>query len=295
MIDRRKRGYMNFFIDAEKTAILDVGMNYDAPESISALRELLNGRKLDNIILSHSHYDHMGALSEYRKAFPEATVIASGKTASVFEREGARKVIRELSDVAEKYYLKDGEKGPVFDESGLYVDRIVEDGDIIDLGSDQFRVYATPGHTDCSISLFDEKNGDLLLSEATGVYVCPEFVEMTFLKSFAQCGQSVDLCDSLNAKRLYIPHYGEFKEGTPHDYFELCRASLVRLKAFFLKEGDEGKSDEEILEDFTDFSYRRYIVPNNGQIIDAFLANARPMLKTMKREFPEHFIKREVQ
>ena len=155
-IDRRYRGYMNFFIEDSKTAVLDVGMCYDAPVSIALLKDLLKGRKLDYIMLTHSHYDHAGALTEYRKAFPEARVIASGKTASVFERDGARRVIKELSDAAA-----------------------------------------------------------------------------------------------------------------------------------------EGKSDEEILEIFTDYSYRTYIMPKLGQTLDAFLANARPMLKTMKREFPEYFEKRD--
>ena len=48
VINRKERGYTNFFIDAEKTAILDVGMCYDAPSSISALRELL--KAADSII-----------------------------------------------------------------------------------------------------------------------------------------------------------------------------------------------------------------------------------------------------
>lgn len=292
-IDRRYRGYMNFFIEDSKTAVLDVGMCYDAPVSIALLNDLLKGRKLDYIMLTHSHYDHAGALTEYRKAFPEARVIASGKTASVFERDGARRVIKELSDAAAEFYAPGDKSCPAFDPSGLYVDRIVEDGDAVDLGGSVFRVCATPGHTDCSISFFDEKSGDLLLSEATGVYVCPEFTEMTFLKSFSQCMASIDLCDSLGAKRLFVPHYGEFKEGTPHEYFECARRSMAKLKALFLNAAAEGKSDEEILEIFTDYSYRTYIMPKLGQTLDAFLANARPMLKTMKREFPEYFEKRD--
>jgi len=295
VIDRRSSGYMNFFADAEKTAVFDVGMNYDAPVSISLLKELLKGRRLDNIILTHSHYDHMGALSEYRKAFPETKVTASGKCASVFEREGARRVIKELSEAAEKFYLPEGQHGPVFDDSGLYVDRTVEDGDVIDLGDRVFRVYATPGHTDCSISFFDEENGDLILSEATGVYQCPEYAEMTFLKSFSQCLVSIDICDSLGAKRIFIPHYGEYRDGTPHEYFELCRRSMARLKDLFLNAAAEGKSDEEILKLYTHFAYYGYIIPNAAQTIEAFLANARPMLKTMKREFPEYFAEREAE
>ncbi len=288
-INRNHRGYTNFFIDAEKTAILDVGMNFDAPSSISALRELLKGRRLDYIILSHSHYDHMGALPEYRKAFPEAKVIASAKCASVFERDGAKRVIKELSDTAEACYLKEGEHGPKLDVSGLKVDITVGEGDVVDLGNARFKVFMTPGHTDCSIVFFEEEHGDLLLSEATGVYLDEHFVNMTFLKGFAQCNYSIELCDGLNAERIFIPHYGEYKLGTPHQYFELCRKSMDYLYRLFIDAADAGKSDEEILDIYTQKIYYEHIFLTEGQPIEAFLANARPMLKTMKREFPEHF------
>lgn len=288
-IDRRMRGYTNFFIDAEKTAVFDVGMNYDAPGSISALKALLNGRRLDHIILSHSHYDHIGALPEYRKAFPEACVVASEKCASVFEREGARRVIRDLSDTAEGFYLPGPGHGPKFDVSGLVVDRTVGDGDEIDLGNAKFRVYMAPGHTDCSMVLFEPERGDLLLCESTGVFIDDGFAHMAFLKGFKQCLDSIDLCDGLNAERIFVPHFGEYRRGAPRKYFELCRRSMDHMLRLITDAADEGMSDDEIMQVYIDRIYRRYVLPTGGQPKEAFLANAWPMLETVKREFPEHF------
>ena len=76
-----KNGCSSFLILEEKTALIDVGLLYCQEEMVRKTKEQLCGRKLDYIILSHSHYDHVGALTYFRKAFPDAKVIASDVTA----------------------------------------------------------------------------------------------------------------------------------------------------------------------------------------------------------------------
>ena len=67
-------------VGSEKTGLLDCGMAYCGEKMVEKLARRLaeNGReKLDYIILSHSHYDHMGALPYVRRRFPEAMVCGS--------------------------------------------------------------------------------------------------------------------------------------------------------------------------------------------------------------------------
>ncbi len=52
------------------------------------------------------------------------------------------------------------------------VDSVVQEGDRIDLGQGiVWRVYETPGHSPCHISLLEEKEKTLVVGDATGFYV----------------------------------------------------------------------------------------------------------------------------
>lgn len=67
-------------IGSEKTAIIDCGMAYCGGDVVKNIKDKLaeEGRNtLDFAFLTHSHYDHMGALPYIRRAFPEVIVYGS--------------------------------------------------------------------------------------------------------------------------------------------------------------------------------------------------------------------------
>lgn len=285
------RGYLIFLVNAEKPAAVDVGLSYDAERSLQEIKDALGGRELAYILLTHSHYDHVGALPQYREAFPGAVSVASRKTAEVLERPGALKVMEELSEAAYAEYLSEGEAGCHFDAGGFTIDRTAEDGDIIDLGNARLQVVATPGHTDCSISFLEPDRGDFMLSESTGVYYSYNFIEVPCLKSYKDCMDSIRRCDSFAARRLFIPHYGELKEISPREYFRLAGESADMSKNLIIEGGKTGMDDEELVQLMVDRIYRRKSKKRSLQPKEAFLANAYPIVRGIKREFPEHFKK----
>ena len=128
---------------SEKTALYDCGMAYSANSTIDNIhRELKShGRiQLDIILLSHTHYDHIGALPYILKEWPAATVYAAEKAKSVFESEGARKTMERLGESAyhefKAAYGNEFEKYevPEIITDGLRVDIVCKDDDFIDLG-----------------------------------------------------------------------------------------------------------------------------------------------------------------
>ena len=54
--------------------------------------------------LSHSHYDHIGALPYVKKAYPEAVTLGAEHAKDVLLRPGARKLMKELGKNAREEY-----------------------------------------------------------------------------------------------------------------------------------------------------------------------------------------------
>lgn len=89
--------------------------------------------KVDTLLLTHSHYDHIGNAAELRRR--GATVIAGPGDA-----EGI-----ELADWRTAPYAAG------FQVPACQVDRVVHEGDMIDTGGFRFEVIHAPGHTNGSV------------------------------------------------------------------------------------------------------------------------------------------------
>lgn len=125
------------------------------------LAELAEG-VVDAVVLTHGHFDHVGAVAEL--------IAATGAPLIVHEADAARLT----HDGA------DGTGGASFGFSGVTApapDRTVQDGDVIDAGGLRFSVIHTPGHTPGGISLFVEDpdgaaphlfSGDTLFAGSVG-------------------------------------------------------------------------------------------------------------------------------
>jgi len=140
------------FISDGEAILIDASAS---PEDVKkALAE--SNAKLKNIVLTHGHYDHVYYLEELRKLFPDAKVICGNMEDLV------------LTDVEANV-------------SGLFGDpktfspcdiSVVTDDEIV-VGSSNFKVIQTPGHTVGSICLLNQEKkimftGDTLFVSGIG-------------------------------------------------------------------------------------------------------------------------------
>jgi hydroxyacylglutathione hydrolase len=132
-----------------KGMIIDPGA---APEEILKTVEK-NGLHIELIVLTHRHPDHVGAAARVKDA----------TKAPLAAHEECAKYLPQSPD----YVLQEPFEGAPKPE------RILTDGDTIDIGDLHFKVLHTPGHTPCGISIYGEGHvftGDTLFNYGIGRY-----------------------------------------------------------------------------------------------------------------------------
>ena len=233
-------------LGSEKTGLYDCGMACFSDRLIENIHNVLDEQKrtLDYIFLSHTHYDHIGALPYLLKEWPETKVCGGEKAVKVFASEGAKKTMVRLGNAAKEQFGTDIE----ITAEGMRVDIVMKDGDSISLGMEKVTAFVTKGHTDCSMSYMLDPQKILFASESTGVINGTGFMYPSILKSYDDAVESALKLKKLEVKDIIVPHYGVLENGAKKTFFDdFIEAAKAERQLIF--EGiREGLSDEEILE-----------------------------------------------
>ena len=170
-----------YLIDARRKTLVDAGM--DSPR---VLRNMPDGLEL--IILTHCHYDHIGAVPDIVKA------------------TGARVAMHE-KDVG---LLRSGKASAaaLFNAPrlNLKVDMVLKDNETIDLGDSLLKVIPTPGHTPGSICLYNEETEELFTGDT--VFEGGSFGRTDLGGDMGEMIRSLEMLTKLDVSILYPGHGG---------------------------------------------------------------------------------------
>lgn len=171
-------GTQSYIIGSDTVAVIDPGP--DMPEHVDALVDAIAGRQVAAILCTHTHRDHSPA------ARPLADRIGApiiGCAPLALETVGPR------ADAA-----FDGDYAP---------DRVLQDGESLDIGGSSITAVATPGHTSNHLcfafgdALF---TGDHVMGWSTTVVVPPDGDMAAYMGSLDKLRQRSD--------RIYFPAHG---------------------------------------------------------------------------------------
>lgn len=269
-----------FLIDDGKTAVLyDTGFGFTGEGIAKKIRAILGERKLDDILLTHSHYDHVLGAPYILQYYPEARVIAGEYVQKIFERPTARAKMRELDrSAAQKEGAADYEDR--VDE--LKVDVAVADGDVVHCGDMAFRVIALPGHTKCSIGFYLEENGLLLGVETLGVYFGRGSYLPNYLVGYQMTLDSYHKARELNPRQMLIPHYGVVDHEEAMDFLEGSERCAVETAMRIRDILSSGGSKQDAFDYFKEAYYTERIRP--AYPIEAFKLNTGILIDLVERE-----------
>lgn len=266
----------NVLIGGDCAAVFDCGMAFCADETIGNIKNALQDRALDYLFITHTHYDHIGALPAFRREWPELRAVTSEIGAAVLLKDTPRRVIRELSAVAA------GIRDILCDDEAFRADIIVKEGDVIPLGGLSVRVIETPGHTRDSLSFFIPEIELLILNETPGVLMPDGSIYPCYLTSYGDTINTIHKCREFPYKHLSPAHRGVVSDKDADGYFDRALEANAACRDFILSMSERDLSEAEMLEEF----YRKYA----GEILlayqpkEAFIANARATIACTLRQ-----------
>ncbi|AZC24763.1 MBL fold metallo-hydrolase [Pseudomonas sessilinigenes] len=207
-----QKNYSYLFIGKDRALMFDAGAN-QGEEIIQVIGQLTD--KPVSVLPSHLHFDHLGGLPHFSSIYlPDLPF-----TRSLQRSDG-------LYQVPEAVHLGQ------FDNLVLppfKVERLIQPGQVIDLGGLQLRMLSVPGHTRDEVMLYDQ-NHDILL---TGDHLYPSWLLVgnldDYLASLDATLQSIDQ-DTV----LYGAHAGDDPNRVPRmdrDEVVKIRDAMQRIRA----------------------------------------------------------------
>lgn len=277
---RSQKGDSAFLIDDGKTSILyDTGFGFTGFEIAENIKSALGERNLDYIFLTHSHYDHALGSAYILRHYPTAKVVAGEYAVGIFQRDGAKRTMRELDA---KFAARCGVTDYEFLGDELRVDIAVKDGDIIQAGDMSFEVLNLPGHTRCSVGYYCREKKLLLSSETLGVYDGERTIVPSYLVSYSDSIASVERVEKLEISRILAPHYGILSQEQTKFFLDNMKSASEKTALNILNSLKKGKSTDEIIAEFkAEFwhGYIREIYPE-----DAVNLNTSIMTELVRKE-----------
>ena len=220
------------FRGRHKTILVDAGLN----AGFDALKECLNSIEvppdaIDTIILTHEHFDHIGAVPR----FTGCRVVAAHRLTAHKIASGDHYAILRGSFV-----------GEVAADFGI--EMILDEGAVIDTGDHQLRVFHTPGHASGAALVCSRSGGVCSLQ---GTWFLPGAILRTYFGS-GSISDTIYSLDTLGALRaeLHLPGHGPLSTEPARDIeraLVTCRQLLSDTRTIFeTLSGQEG-IDEIIL------------------------------------------------
>jgi glyoxylase-like metal-dependent hydrolase (beta-lactamase superfamily II) len=228
----------------EGVAVFDTGPESTYENVAGALRKLGYGpNDVRNVFLSHIHLDHAGAAWRFAELGATIHVHPRGAPHLLDPRKLVESATRIFGDDMQRLWGRIQAIAP----ENL---RILEDQEIVHLGHLEVRAIATPGHAShhhvyhWEDKLFGGDVAGVQLGDGPPIppFVPPELDVEAWLSS-------IQKMKDLDAKQLYLPHFGPAR-GPVAPYFDELEERVRRWADWFRDRLCEGDREEALRADF---------------------------------------------
>ncbi len=192
-----------YLIEDEDPIVVDAGTGMFADTTLTEISKLVPLKKVERIILTHSHYDHIGGAGIFQRA--------TGGKIYLHEEEARPILAGDTSLTASDIFGK---------RLGQLDIEPIKTGQTIDTGAGHFEVLHTPGHSPGSICLHDKGSASAIVGDTV---FCDGAVGRWDLPGgdLAQLIASLKRVQKLGIRNMY-PGHGSFAEGDAAQHLKLA-------------------------------------------------------------------------
>lgn len=271
-----------YIIRGEKNYLVDSGTAFNAPEAAANINRVLNttgsAPGIQTLLLTHTHWDHTGGAYYLQQQYGFG-IIGSQRAAQLLPKS---KVIGFIDRLNQEYKKMQGDDS---DTAFGQLENLeaVGEGDQIKIDEESYlEVFATPGHTRCSVSYLMQPGKMLFLGDTSGVLEQDNSIKPLFLSSYNEYIQSIGKLMALEAEILAFPHNRRIKgAGNVKKHLIRARDRAIEVKDMIIKhmesELDITKIAKNILDD--EFGKPTLFGPR-----EAMLINFEAMVKAVKKD-----------
>ncbi|MFC1859798.1 MBL fold metallo-hydrolase, partial [Thermodesulfobacteriota bacterium] len=214
---------MIYLVKGERYMLIGGGALWMVHEFEKQVNEAgLDMDRIQYLVIGHTHYDHCTAVPYIQKRYPHIKVLASHAAEKLFDRENTVRHIRAFTRYVMEYLgLPNELEGVSLDFDDIHITQTLREGDRVDLGSGLgFEVYETPGHSRCSITLYEPRQNWLFPSDSLawpfpGRHV-GEYAPTVF-DGFEVYLNSLNKLIPLKTRLCGWEHYGAFTDEEAED------------------------------------------------------------------------------
>ena len=228
-------GTQTYLVGEREVAVIDPGP--DMPEHVEALVEAIGGRRVAAILCTHTHRDHS----------PASRALA-GRTGA--EIAGCSALAMEGTGLEAGF------------DADYIPDRVLGDGDAIDVDGRPIIAVSTPGHTSNHICLtYGDAlfSGDHVMGWSTTVVVPPDGDMAQYMRSLDKLRHRDD--------RVYYPAHGPAVTNPQQYVRPLIGHRMQREKQILRRIADRPRSIQEIVADASPGLDPRLVLAAGGSVL----------------------------
>jgi len=261
----------------DEYAFLGGGMVHIVPEIIEQLKKFkIEEKKIQQIIILHSHFDHCGVVPFFKRRWPWAKITASQRAKELLAAPNVIETIEFMNQTLLKEKgREDQAKDLGLEFTGINVEEVVKDDDIISCGDLTIEIIEVPGHSSCSIAAYVPEEKAMFASDAGGI----PFGDQIFTcanSNFDKYQESLKKLAEYEIDVYLAEHYGA-RTGKDANSFlkrsmDFAKEARAILEASYARTKDVKKSTEEITDVLMentpdDFLHRDIIALVTGQML----------------------------
>lgn len=273
----------SYLIMGREGVIIDTGVSISGPNILTGLKDVLGDTKeLKYIFLTHSHFDHCGSAPFLKREIPGLRIGASKVCSEVFFNPKAVDLIKDLCrDTERSIDLNAVFPGMDISFDEIAVDRVLKEGDRIDLGGVEILVYNTPGHTRCSLGYYIIPDRAIFCGETSGVPDTMGEILPEFLSSYDDYINSLRKLSGLEVDIIGLAHGGLLTGEDAYTYFSRSIEATERFRSMIEDYLEKYEDMERVVETIAEEQYSK------GTILQAkrpYMINLRAKVKAIARK-----------